>query len=235
MDRDLKRFDDLTSSFEKTAALVGFVNLILAIWARAPGLQIGPSPAIGLSVGGLNVGYAIVFGPLIALLTTSVMTSLLRRRHLLRCAIVKKVAEGAESEGLSPGDDLALGDYSRAGMTWVGLFADRWWRVLWYFCIPPLAALIEVIRYCDFAPSPPIASGFWDRVRVLFFSLDGWSVQPTLPTRALEGASNLVLDLPYIYSPVESWVEVGLLCLVVALAVRAAAIYFASGSHGSRA
>ncbi|UCI19916.1 hypothetical protein FJ970_02790 [Mesorhizobium sp. B2-1-8] len=228
VERDLKRFDDATSTFEKTAVVLGFVNLFLAIWARAPGLQINPASAVGLSVSGFNVGYAIIFGPLTAVMTLVVYLSLLRRRHLLRRTILAAKVTGQNK--VSPGDRLALDNFNQPGAGGIAWVADRGWRILWYFIIPPTAALIALRRFCDLVPDE--AAKAWDlqeRIGFLFLSLDGWQIRPLLPDRALEGAADLMAQLPYIYAPLESWIQLGLFLFSCLLARRATLMYFASG------
>jgi hypothetical protein len=227
MERDVARFDDATSTFEKTALVLGFVNLLLAIWARAPALQINPGSAVGLSVAGFNVGYAIVYGPLIATLTLAVYASILFRRDLLRRAILTdpKVV-------LSPGDRLVLDGFQGTEGARTGRLADRGWRTLWYFVVPPAAAFILLLRFCDFVPDGAAkAWGFWGRVGFLFFSSGGWERRPLLPAHSIEAQPDLMDQLPYIYAPLESWMELLLFVLACWLAWYAARLYF--GGNGA--
>ncbi|CCE97878.1 Hypothetical protein SFHH103_03386 [Sinorhizobium fredii HH103] len=224
VERDLKRFDEATASFEKTALLLGFVNLFLAIWVRTSGLQINPGSAVGLGIAGFNVGYAIVFGPLIAVVSLAVLISLLHRRGTLRNAVT---GTSGNSAHLSPGDKLALANYEAPGSDRVSIWVNRLWRGFWYFVIPPAAALVELLRYCDFVPSESAkAGGFWDRIGSLFFTTKSWEIRPILPDHALEQASNLMASLPYVYAPLQSWIELGLVLLSFGLAWHAARKYF---------
>lgn len=229
--RDLKRFDDSSVTFERTALLLGFVCFFLAVWVRTPALQINPASAVGLSISGFNVGHAIVFGPIVTAVTAAIYLSLVNRRETLR-SLVRTAAAGSDN-ALSPGDLYALDNFQRKDARWIDFLADRLWKSFWYFAVPPLAALICLLRYCDFVPSEAAkAGGFWNRVGFLFFDTDSWFLRPILPTRALEGENNLMAELPYIYGPWQSWIELILVVITTILCWRAGRVYFCSQTNG---
>ena len=131
-ERDLKRFDDLTTRFETVGLILGFVNLFLAVWVRAPGLQMDPSLGVGLALGGFNVGYAIVYGPVVAFLSVLFSVSLLERRDAVRAQILRLGAQTPEA--LSDGDRVAIG--SAVGSNSPFRKADIAWRAFGtYSCL----------------------------------------------------------------------------------------------------
>lgn len=221
-ERDLKRFEDLTTRFETVGLVLGFVNLFLAVWVRAPGLQIDPSSGIGLTVVGFNVGYAIVYGPVVAFLSMLFSVSLLERRDAVRAQILRLGAQA--SEALSDGDRVAIG--SPVGSNGPLRKADIAWRAIWYVFLLPAAAAVAMLRYLDFVPDEAAkAWTFWERVRYLLFETRGWETRPILPDHALEAGKDLMAKLPYIYPPVASWIEFALVLATAFMAARVWRLY----------
>ncbi len=221
-ERDLKRFDDLTTRFETAGLVLGFVNLFLAVWVRAPGLQMDPGSGTGLALAGFNVGYAIIYGPMVAFLTMLFLVSLLERRDAVRTQILLLGKQAPEA--LSDGDRLAIGSppTTRSPLR----RADIAWRAIWYVLLPPAAAAVTMLRYFDFVPDEAAkAWTFWGRARYLLLETRGWETRPILPDHALEAGKDLMAKLPYIYPPAASWVEIGLLLATVFMAVRVWRLY----------
>lgn len=221
-ERDLKRFDDITTRFETAGLVLGFVNIFLAVWARAPGLQMNPGSGTGLTLVGFNVGYAIVYGPVIGFLTTLFFLSLLERRDAVRANILNLGTQSPEA--LSDGDRLAIG--CPGGSNTPLRKADIAWRAIWYVFLPPAAALVTMLRYFDFVPDESAkAWTFWGRAQYHLLETKGWQTRPILPDHALEAGKDLMGQLPYIYSPVASWAEVALVLATAFMAARVWRLY----------
>ncbi len=168
VERDLKRFDDLTTQFETSGLVLGFVNFFVAVWVRAPGLEMNPGSGVGLSLAGFDVGYAIVFGPLVSFMTMLFQLSILSRRDALRTAIIAQ-ASSTDTAILSGGEGLALGVTVAHGRPAKPSLADRAWRALWYFVVPPAAALVATARYFDFVVDEKSSRTLGERMRDLLF------------------------------------------------------------------
>jgi hypothetical protein len=221
-DRDLKRFDDLTTRFETVGLVLGFVNFFLAVWVRAPGLQMDPGSGIGLTVAGFNVGYAIVYGPVVALFSMLFSVSLLERRDAVREQILRLGAQAPEA--LSDGDRVAIG--SPVGSNASLRKADIAWRAIWYVFLPPAAAAMSMLRYFDFVPDEAAKEwSVWGRVRYLLLETRGWETRPILPDHALEAGKDSMARLPYIYPPAGSWIEIGLVLATAFMATRVWRLY----------
>ena len=221
-ERDLKRFDDLTTRFETTGLVLGLVNLFLAVWVRAPSLQIDPGSGTGLSIAGFNVGYAIIYGPAISFFTMLFYVSLLERRDAIRTQILRLGVQLPEA--LSDGDRVAIG--SPVGESSSLRKIDIAWRTIWYVFLPPAAAAVTMLRYFDFVPDETAkAWTFWGRAEYLLFETKGWETKPILPDHALEVGKDLMANLPYIYPPLASWIEVALVLATVFLATRVWRLY----------
>ena len=178
-ERDLKRFDDLTTRFETVGLILGFVNLFLAVWVRAPGLQMDPSLGVGLALGGFNVGYAIVYGPVVAFLSVLFSVSLLERRDAVRAQILRLGAQTPEA--LSDGDRVAIG--SAVGSNSPFRKADIAWRAIWYVFLPPAAAAVATLRYFDSCRTRLPKRGPFGRARATSCSKQGGGRRgPFFPT-----------------------------------------------------
>jgi hypothetical protein len=221
-ERDLKRFDDLTTRFETAGLVLGFVNLFLAVWARAPGLQMDPGSGTGLTLAGFNVGYAIVYGPVVGFLTMLFFVSLLERRDAVRAQIIDLGAQSPEA--LSDGDRLAIG--CPGGSITPLRKADIAWRSIWYVFLPPATAVVTMLRYFDFVPDESAkAWTFWGRAQYLLLETRGWETRPILPDHALEAGKDLMGKLPYIYPPAASWAEIALVIATAFMAARVWRLY----------
>jgi hypothetical protein len=221
-ERDLKRFDDLTARFETAGLVLGFVNLFLAVWARAPGLQMDPGSGTGLTLAGFNAGYAIVYGPLVAFATMLSLLALLERREAVRVQIMRLGTQSPEA--LSEGDRLAIGCPVSSGSP--SRRADIAWRTIWYVLLAPAAAVITMLRYFDFVPDESAkAWTFWGRAQYLLLETGGWATRPILPDHALEAGKDLMDKLPYIYPPLASWAEIALTLSATFMAARVWRLY----------
>lgn len=226
-ERDLKRFDDLTNRFETTGLVLGFLNILLAVWVRAPGLQMDPGSAVGLSVGGFNVGYAIVYGPIVSFLGALLCVSILERRDQVRAQLLRLDARSPDV--FSDGDRVAIacGIDGDAALRRI----DVAWRTIWYVCVPPIAATIMLRRYFDFVPDEPAkAWTLLERVKYLLFNTAGWETQPILPSHALEVGKDTMSKLPYIYPPAGSWLSIAFVLGTVIMAVRIWRLYACPGT-----
>ena len=216
-ERDLKRFDDLTTRFETAGLVLGFVNLFLAVWVRAPGLQMDPGSGTGLTLAGFNVGYAIVYGPVVGFLTMLFFLSLLERRDAVRAQIIvsaRNLLKRYRTVIASRLDALAAQALLCERPTLSG-------GSIWYVFLPPATAVVTMLRYFDFVPDESAkAWTFWGRAQYLLLETRGWETRPILPDHALEAGKDLMGKLPYIYPPAASWAEIALVIATAFMAAR---------------
>lgn len=156
MSDDVKRIEAYTAAFEKIAVTIGFLLLLLALWARAPNFQINPASGAGFSgILEFNVGYAIVFGPVCAFLALGLYVGMLGRRELLRKSFYLDLHSGAYGgDKPSSGSLLVLDQFHLSDVAWsVTSLVDRAIRALWFFLLPLGASAIFIRRYLDFIPA----------------------------------------------------------------------------------
>lgn len=98
--------------------------------------------------------------------------------------------------------------------------------VFWFFIIPPLAALRCADRYLDFLPNEGAKSwSFLQRAGHHFFSVQLWEIRPVIADHAIESDKDLLRQLPYIYSPVQAWVELLATVATAVVSWRAAVLF----------
>nr|WP_041756068.1 hypothetical protein [Bradyrhizobium sp. ORS 278] len=236
MSDDLKRIEEYTAAFEKAAVAIGFLLLLLVLWVRAPHFQMNPAAGAGFSgVVGFNVGHAVVFGPIAVFLSLCLYLGMLGRREQLRELFLADVQAGAyEDDKLSSGDLLVLNKYHRPTALWsIASLADQLIRTLWFFVLPLAASAIFIRRYLDFVPAPDVVpsaeTSAWSlltRLNLHFFSGSLWEIRPALHDHYLDANSVVSGQMPYIYSPLQSWFYVVLFVASLVLAGRSWALYF---------
>jgi hypothetical protein len=236
MSDDLKRIESYTAAFEKTAVTIGFLLLLLALWARAPHFQINPASGAGFSgILGFNVGHAVVFGPVAVLIALGLYAGMLGQRELLRNSFYFDLLAGSYGDDkLSTGAQLVLDKFHRPHAPWsIAELADRATRAVWFFLLPLGASAIFIRRYIDFIPGPDSVpfteSKSWSlftRVNLHLFSGRLWEVRAALADHYLDENPLVSGQMPYIYSPLQSWIYVVVFIISCILAVRAWQLYF---------
>lgn len=231
---DVKRVEAMTASFVKATVVTSLLLVLLAIWVRTPYLSLNPAAVVGMSgVTGFNVGHAIVFGPLLAFGFACVELTTLHRRGELMGAIAARLRnEPTLIATLTDGERQVLGRIDPNARCTLNDWISGGIAGFWFFVVPPLAALWCADRYLDFIPNEPAkAWSFWQRVVSHFLSGELWAMRPLIAEHHIE--SKLLQELPYIYSPLQAWVELAVTLATAVVCWRAASLFGARVEPGA--
>lgn len=150
--KQLEKVEKTASTVSRVSITTALVSLVIWVWMQAPGLNF-TLPIGGGSVNNINVGYAVIFGPIIvwAMLIWQFIT---RKKQIL---VIKSIGWCNESAELGKLDSLRLliSNYSiykhkyYFDLYWI---INRLFRNIFYFVTPGLVTLICFFRLIDFVP-----------------------------------------------------------------------------------
>lgn len=230
---DLERIEKTISTVVKISVTTVFVALTIGLWIQAPGLdfafQIG-----GGSVHNINVGYAVIFGPLI--ICFLLIWQFTTRKKLL--LLVESLDYFSNHQHLKRLESLPLmlGGFSKYkrkfyfDIYWV---ANKLLRNIFYFFIPSIVSIVCFFRLMSFIPMEVDGKEmvFWEQtanparyncvseysnpcdwsksqhIQYWLFGVSMSGVQPTLKNKDIETDKNRGASFPYIY-PYTIWISI---------------------------
>ncbi|CAN5278905.1 hypothetical protein BH10PSE7_BH10PSE7_23720 [soil metagenome] len=205
---DIKRLEELLSGLAKFAGAASTLLLVLAVWVRTTYLQVDPGKVVGFAgVTGLNVGHAIVFGPVLAFVVLAVNYDKLGKIAVLEEAIRNRIKHiPGLKDDLTDSNRLTLGLLDGRHGFGLSSLAGRLTKTFWYVIVPLLCNLVLLRRFFDFIP-PAEANNPWTlsgKLALHLFSTRAWEIRPIIADKFIE-KPEIADFLPYIYSPLQAW------------------------------
>jgi hypothetical protein len=243
--KDLENIEKAIITIKQVSVTLAFVSLGIWVWVRAPGLDF-TLPLVGGTARNLNVGYAVIFGPLLVSFFL-VWQFLLRRRLALMVEALDYNKKHQEIKSLNS-LQLLLSNFASYKIKyyfdiyWVG---NKLLRSIFYFLIPVIVSLVCFFRLVEFIPmtingedvvvwdKKATAPAYkctglqkinpceWEKTQHLKYWLFGvsWSgVQPTLMRKEIKSNKEKGGNFPYVY-PYTVWLSILLFILNIWLAL----------------
>ena len=237
--KELEKVEKSTLVVSRVSITTALVSLFIWMWMQAPGLNF-TLPLGGGSVNNINVGYAVIFGPLVVWVML-IWQFIARKKQML---VIESISWRKESAELGKLDFLRLiiSNYSSYKLKY---YFDPYWivnrlfRNIFYFFVPGLVTLISFFRLLDFVPmelggssaviwdkssnperyvcvtshpNNPCNWAKWNRVKYWLVDVNMSGVQPTMMNKDIEEDRNKGGRFPYVY-PYTVWLMVLLIIL----------------------
>lgn len=243
--KEIERVEKALSTVTRVSVTLALVSLIVWLWIQAPGLNF-TLPLGGGAVNNINVGYAVVFGPLI-ISFLSLWQFIVRRKLALLVAALDYDDQHQECRKLGS-LPLLLGNFSHYKEKY---YSDPYWVANWllrnifYFLIPGIVSIVCFFRLIDFIPmevngekvvmwdkaanparykcdveakNNPCSWGKMQRIKYWLIGVNISGVQPTMMNRVVEQDKKKGGNFPYIY-PYTVWINILLMIINIWLAI----------------